>query len=151
SEDGFRSPMILYNPLTVDGSPERLPSSCGAGPSLEGCRDDFAHAVDILATVKDFAETNVACSALPGVACGNVAGAACSTIPGGCSSEQTGACCADDASRADTKPPRPQCPGTNCRYRYQDGQSLRHADLRSCGDAAPSEFRQCLFGRQQNS
>src|SRR5262249_27327973 len=87
----------------------------------------------------------------PGVACGDVAGAACSTIPGGCSSEQTGACCADDASRADTKPPRPQCPGTNCRYRYQDGQSLRHADLRSCGDAAPSEFRQCLFGRQQNS
>ena len=48
-ENGYRSPIILYNPFAP------APASCG--PGLPGCRGDFADSVDILATIRDFAGT----------------------------------------------------------------------------------------------
>ena len=70
TENGYRSPIVFYNPLDPP-----LPASCG--PGLPGCQADLAHSIDILATIRDLAGTaDVECPP-PGVECAD-----CCPLPG---------------------------------------------------------------------
>jgi hypothetical protein len=119
-EDGHRSPIILHGPPSVVAP---LPPSCG--PNLPGCRNDFAHSVDILATITDLAGTSTTQCPPPGHPT--------------CLDGTPGAlgCC---------PPPRGEPPVS----RYSEGRSLVTAGNRACEyPSMPAGYRQCLIGSRQ--
>ena len=62
TENGYRSPIIYYNPVE-----EPLPSDCL--PGLPGCRSEFANALDILATMRELTGMDQVDCPPPGVEC----------------------------------------------------------------------------------
>ena len=59
SEHGYRTPIVVYDPaanpgLAQSGTDDQC-GATGAQEPLAGCRHEFAHTVDLLATIKDFA------------------------------------------------------------------------------------------------
>jgi arylsulfatase A-like enzyme len=57
SEHGFRTPTVVWDPRPG----HTLPASSQGCASQPGCRNDFAHAIDILATLRDVSGSTFQC------------------------------------------------------------------------------------------
>jgi arylsulfatase A-like enzyme len=57
SEHGYRTPIVVWDPRAARTGPTSPAPGCtdAAGRAIPGCRNEFAHAVDVLATVRSAA------------------------------------------------------------------------------------------------
>jgi hypothetical protein len=149
-EDGYRSPMVVALP----GG--QRPATCRPGGAvLPGCRREFAHSVDILATIRDYAG-------------GQVDPTGCPPDAMQCSPEPPQLCCSDPSDPADVLGcclDQACCTldGPDGESRYDEGRSLADFSGRDCvfdpqftpelsppvGD--PKQYRQCLVGSRRAS
>jgi hypothetical protein len=104
TEHSFRTPKVLYDPRPGN----RLPTSPEGCGGQAGCRNDFAHAVDVLATIADLGGSTFTCN---------------DACPEPCSASCPNAC---PCLRPDGQSP------------YVEGRSLRQPTGRTCATADPA-------------